>query len=119
MMFVVRSTALDYHAPARLDDELDVSVVVERLGAASVQFFQEAWRETPDGRQLLVQRPDQGCLRRHQDPASGSDPGPRPRPDQDQRRMNPARQRMPYVRFVRCKRHCRIEEPVLTNQLNP
>ena len=53
MMFVVRSTALDYHAPARLDDELIVSVVVERLGAASVQFFQEAWRATPAGRQLL------------------------------------------------------------------
>src|SRR5438309_8209461 len=37
MMFVVRSTALDYHAPARLDDELSISVIVERLGAASVQ----------------------------------------------------------------------------------
>jgi acyl-CoA thioester hydrolase len=53
VMFVVRSTALDYHAPARLDDELEVSVVVERLGAASVQFFQEAWRDTPAGRQRL------------------------------------------------------------------
>jgi acyl-CoA thioester hydrolase len=53
MMFVVRSTALDYHAPARLDDELIVSVVVERLGAASVQFFQEAWRATLAGRQLV------------------------------------------------------------------
>ncbi len=53
VMFVVRSTALDYHAPARLDDELIVSVVVERLGGASVQFFQQAWRVTPAGRQLL------------------------------------------------------------------
>jgi acyl-CoA thioester hydrolase len=53
MMFVVRSTALDYHAPARLDDELEVSVVVERMGAASVQFFQEAWRIAPAGRQRL------------------------------------------------------------------
>ena len=53
MMFVVRSTALDYHAPARLDDELEISVVVERLGAASVQFSQEAWRITPTGRQRL------------------------------------------------------------------
>ena len=53
VMFVVRSTALDYHAPARLDDELIVSVVVERLGGASVQFFQEAWRVKPAGRQLL------------------------------------------------------------------
>ena len=53
LMFVVRSTALDYHAPARLDDELIVSVVVERLGRASVQFFQEAWRMAPTGRQVL------------------------------------------------------------------
>ena len=53
MMFVVRNTALDYHAPARLDDELNISVTVERLGAASVQFFQEAWRETTTGRQRL------------------------------------------------------------------
>lgn len=53
VMFVVRSTALDYHAPARLDDELIVSVIVERLGRASVQFFQEAWRMTPTGRHVL------------------------------------------------------------------
>ncbi|HYD81755.1 MAG TPA: tol-pal system-associated acyl-CoA thioesterase [Paucimonas sp.] len=43
-MFVVKSTALDYHAPAKLDDELKLTVVVERLGRASVQFLQEAWR---------------------------------------------------------------------------
>jgi acyl-CoA thioester hydrolase len=44
VMFVVKSTAVDYHAPAKLDDELKLSVVVERLGRASVQFSQEAWR---------------------------------------------------------------------------
>lgn len=44
VIFVVKSTALDYHAPAQLDDELKVSVVVRRLGRASVQFVQEAWR---------------------------------------------------------------------------
>lgn len=44
VMFVVKSTEVDYHAPARLDDELKLSVVVERLGRASVQFNQEAWR---------------------------------------------------------------------------
>jgi acyl-CoA thioester hydrolase len=43
-MFVVKSTAVDYHAPAKLDDELKLTVVVERLGRASVQFVQEAWR---------------------------------------------------------------------------
>jgi acyl-CoA thioester hydrolase len=63
VMFVVRSTALDYHAPARLDDELMVSVVVERLGRASVQFFQEAWRMTPAGRQIIsAGRIKVGCV---------------------------------------------------------
>jgi acyl-CoA thioester hydrolase len=44
VMFIVKSTAVDYHAPAKLDDELKLSVVVERLGRASVTFVQEAWR---------------------------------------------------------------------------
>ena len=49
-MFVVKATAVDYHAPARLDDELRLTVVVEKLGRASVQFIQEAWC----GNRLLV-----------------------------------------------------------------
>lgn len=53
VIFVVKSTAVDYHAPAKLDDELKLSVVVERLGRASVEFVQEAWRDTPAGRILL------------------------------------------------------------------
>ena len=47
-MFVVRSTALDYRQPARLDDRLRISVVVERLGRASVEFHQEARRYRGD-----------------------------------------------------------------------
>ncbi|MFZ6691884.1 tol-pal system-associated acyl-CoA thioesterase [Undibacterium sp. SXout20W] len=43
VMFVVKATAVEYHAPARLDDELRLTVVVEKLGRASVQFIQEAW----------------------------------------------------------------------------
>jgi acyl-CoA thioester hydrolase len=43
-MFVVKSTTVDFHAPAKLDDELKLTVAVERLGRASVQFLQEAWR---------------------------------------------------------------------------
>lgn len=42
-MFVVKANAVEYHAPARLDDELKLTVVVERLGRASVHFAQEAW----------------------------------------------------------------------------
>lgn len=53
-MFVVKSTAVDYHAPAKLDDELKLTVIVERLGRASVQFVQEAWRVSGSGRELLA-----------------------------------------------------------------
>jgi acyl-CoA thioester hydrolase len=54
VMFVVKSTAVDYHAPAKLDDELKLSVVVERLGRASVHFVQEAWRSDDGQPQLLT-----------------------------------------------------------------
>ncbi len=63
VMFVVKSTAVDYHAPAKLDDELKLSVVVERLGRASVQFIQEAWRvEGEDLRLLASGRIKVGCV---------------------------------------------------------
>lgn len=54
VMFVVKSTAVDYHAPAKLDDELKLTVVVVRLGRASVQFVQEAWRVNGTQAQLLT-----------------------------------------------------------------
>ena len=44
LMFVVVHTAVDYHSPAKLDDELKLSVRVERLARASVEFVQQAWR---------------------------------------------------------------------------
>lgn len=43
-MFVVKSASIDYHAPARLDDRLEISVRIQKLGRASVLFTQEAWR---------------------------------------------------------------------------
>lgn len=43
VMFVVKSTAVDYHSPARLDDELRITVVVQKMGKASVHFIQQAW----------------------------------------------------------------------------
>jgi acyl-CoA thioester hydrolase len=52
-MFIVKSTAVDYHAPAKLDDELKLTVVVERLGRVSVEFAQEAWRMS-GGEPLLL-----------------------------------------------------------------
>ncbi|ALU88253.1 4-hydroxybenzoyl-CoA thioesterase [Herbaspirillum rubrisubalbicans] len=43
-IFVVKNTSVDYLAPARLDDELRLTVVVEKFRNASMQFIQEAWR---------------------------------------------------------------------------
>jgi len=45
VLFVVRSTALDYRLPARLDDVVTTVSRVEKLGRASVDFVQEAWRD--------------------------------------------------------------------------
>ena len=54
VMFVVKSTAVDYIAPAKLDDELKLTVVVQRFGKASVEFVQQAWRAGTDGDTLLA-----------------------------------------------------------------
>lgn len=53
-MFVVKSTAVDYHAPARLDDALRLTVSIERLGRASVQFVQHAWRRNGQVDELIA-----------------------------------------------------------------
>ena len=42
-IFVVKNSSIDYHAPAKLDDHLEVSVQVKKLGRASVEFIQETW----------------------------------------------------------------------------
>ena len=42
--FVVRSAAVEYLSSARLDDEVKLLLTVEKLGRASVQFGQQAWR---------------------------------------------------------------------------
>ena len=43
-IFVVKNTNVEYLSPARLDDELRLTVVVEKLRNASMEFIQEAWR---------------------------------------------------------------------------
>ena len=53
VMFVVKNAAIDYHLPAKLDDQLEISVRVEKLGKVSVNFYQEAWRHNKDARELL------------------------------------------------------------------
>lgn len=42
LMFVVRSIAVDYKRPARLDDVIRVVSRVERLGRVGIDFYQEA-----------------------------------------------------------------------------
>lgn len=55
VMFIVRSTSVDYIAPARLDDELKLTVIVERFGKASVDFIQQAWRRDASQDLLLAE----------------------------------------------------------------
>ena len=58
-LFVVKSVSADYHAPAKLDDVLKLTLRIEKLGRASIQFVQEAW----NGEQLLNSaRVKVGCV---------------------------------------------------------
>jgi acyl-CoA thioester hydrolase len=43
LMFVVAHTAVNYLRPARLDDELDLTVCVREAGRASMTIAQQAW----------------------------------------------------------------------------
>ena len=58
-MFVVKSVSAEYHAPAKLDDVLKLTVSIEKIGRASISFVQEAWC----GEQLLnTARVKVGCV---------------------------------------------------------
>ena len=50
IVFAVRSVQVDYHRPARLDDELLITCALEDRGAASLSFAQRVLR----GEELLV-----------------------------------------------------------------
>jgi len=43
-IFVVTDTQVRYRAPARLDDELHITVSLRARGAASMTIAQQAWR---------------------------------------------------------------------------
>ena len=53
LMFVVRSTAVDYRRPAKLDDALRIVSTVERLGRVGIDFHQQAFVER-DGVDELI-----------------------------------------------------------------
>lgn len=48
LLFVVHSTEVRYHAPARLDDEIEVSAQVIELNRASLRFRQQVRRVVDD-----------------------------------------------------------------------
>ncbi|MGS0741994.1 tol-pal system-associated acyl-CoA thioesterase [Glaciimonas sp. GG7] len=54
VMFVVKSTTVDYHAPSRLDDELKLTVTVTETGRVAVDFIQQAWRQDGETLKLLT-----------------------------------------------------------------
>jgi acyl-CoA thioester hydrolase len=43
-IFIVTDTSVRYRAPARLDDELEVTVALRQRGTASMTIAQQAWR---------------------------------------------------------------------------
>lgn len=59
IFFVVRKVEMDYLQSARLDDELSVSVQVEKLGRVSIEFFQQIHR---NGVLLAQCRTKVGCV---------------------------------------------------------
>jgi len=50
-LFIVRKLQIEYRRPARLDDLLQVTTEIQRLGRAQLTFFQQVIR----GRELLVE----------------------------------------------------------------
>ena len=55
VVFIVAETSIRYLSPARLDDLLDVSVVVTQAGRASMTLAQQAWRVDTAGPSLLCE----------------------------------------------------------------
>lgn len=60
--FTLSDLSVRYRRPARLDDELMVSVVVEKAGAASVQFRQLMWCKAAPEQTLAELSVRAGCV---------------------------------------------------------
>ena len=54
-IFIVTDTSVRYRRPARLDDLLAVTVHVEHAGRAQMSIAQQAWRQLPQGEELLAE----------------------------------------------------------------
>jgi acyl-CoA thioester hydrolase len=59
VVFVVSSLAIDYHKPAAFNDELAVTVELQRLGAGQIILMQTIAR---DGQALATARVRLGCV---------------------------------------------------------
>ena len=59
VLFVVRTLAVQYHRPARLDEELHVSVAVGRTGGAQMSLVQDVMR---DGERLVAAQVGLACV---------------------------------------------------------
>jgi acyl-CoA thioester hydrolase len=52
--FVLRASEVEYHAPARFDDLLEVFVRIGRIGRTSVAYEYAAYKLTDGGEELMV-----------------------------------------------------------------
>jgi acyl-CoA thioester hydrolase len=52
--FAIRASHVEYHAPARFDDLLEIYVRVERIGTTSIMYDHAAFRIDEDGSELLM-----------------------------------------------------------------
>lgn len=59
-LFAVTRMALEFLSPARLEDELEITVRVQALGRASLDFAQRMWRM--EGTELARARVRVACL---------------------------------------------------------
>jgi acyl-CoA thioester hydrolase len=63
--FVMRASAVEYHAPARFDDLLEVFVRIARIGRTSVTYEYAAYRLEPEA--LMVTATQTAVLIDHDD----------------------------------------------------
>jgi acyl-CoA thioester hydrolase len=62
VLFSVVDVELSFRAPARLDDQLAVTVAIEKAGRASLVLAQQVRRGAVDGELLLTGRVRVGCV---------------------------------------------------------
>ncbi len=58
VIFVVRSVAIEYLRPAQFNDELTVTVRMEKLGRSTIEVFQTVERDAPKVGNLLSSKLD-------------------------------------------------------------